>query len=418
MRKSLRFLWNLAEAISKFLVTIAANSWAWLVWGWHVAVRQRYRRIRSVLHRPPPLPPAVTPFTVLYTVGASFDYLAIKTDEYRGLLFIEVVVDVSDAVLQLITVWQSQDAYRAISPTFFLRSGLSTAAATVSSQGLLGDTLKAKKPWWSRYLPRTWGWTVAAITFGFLALSWVRTIVDASGWLFGSPDVETVTASQPIDVLVGEPIKFTMGVRNVQKIGDCYFHFGELKEEPSGLLNLDKLAVTSYSAVPANGQVDVPISGKAATAGDCNVTLIGVATSGLLKRSRPILSTFPVRVWRPVKEGHRVIRIANPKYCEMEIDLLVGKRFALGMEAEATLEKTRGVKILGVRSPGTQKMESDHNWSTPGKEVARLVWRTGELEAFRTVQFVVFFGADGRDLTKDEWEPVVQNTQFAFEEAR
>jgi hypothetical protein len=124
-----------------------------------------------------------------------------------------------------------------------------------------------------------------------------------------------------------------MGVGNVHKIGECYFHFGEPRE-PTGLLRLDKLAVTSYSAVPANGQVDVSISARAAIAGDCNVTLTGEATSGFLKRSCPISSTYPVRVWRPVKEGHRVTRIANPKYCEMEIELLVGKRFALGKAAK------------------------------------------------------------------------------------
>jgi hypothetical protein len=116
MSKSLRFLSNCAMALVNYMWTLADKSWAWLVWGWHVAVKQPYSRIRSVLHRPPPLPPDVTPFTVLYTVAASFDYLAIRTQEYRGLLFVEVVMDIGGTDLQLNTVWRSQDAYRAISP--------------------------------------------------------------------------------------------------------------------------------------------------------------------------------------------------------------------------------------------------------------------------------------------------------------
>jgi hypothetical protein len=386
----------------------------WVQWLWKATVKRAYSWLRAKLNRPPPLPAEVTPYAVLYAAPATFNHLAVKVGDYRGLLFAHVVKDSSGNDLHVLTAWQSRDGYKAMAPAFLANSGLGAAGATAAWEGVLGDTLQAKKPWWSLLTPAR---VVAVIAFGFGVLGWVKEIRDASGWLFGAPKVEVVKAQKPVNVLVGDPIKFTMGARNARRIGECYMEFHDVKPDPAGSLQLDPLTVTSYPAIAPNAEVDVPISGTATRAGDCSVVLTGEASFGLWKRSCPISATYPVRVWLPVAIGRRSVKTSNPKFCEGEVELLAGKRFPSGLEVEAKIERVPGVQFFAVRFPGARQFTPAHNWDKPTKEVATLVWRTNEVEVFRPTTFSLLFENLGKDLTKDEWESLVQKVEFTFEEA-
>jgi hypothetical protein len=406
----LMWLWALLKWLCAFLKWL----WGWLTWLWQTAVKQPYSWLRAKLLRPPSPPAEVTPYVVLYTAPATFNHLTVKIGDYHGLLFAHVIKDSLGQELRIITAWQSRDAYTAMATAFLTNSGLENASATVPWHGVLGDTLQTRMPWWSYLTPAR---VIAVITFVFLALSWAKEIRDASGWLVGAPEVEMVKASKPVNVVVGSPVNFTMGARNTRRIGECYMRFNDPSPDPAGYLQLDPLSPKSYPAIAPNAEVDVPIRGTATRAGRCNVILTGEATFGLWKRSRPISSAYPVQVWLSVAFGRRAVKDPKPKYCECEVELLVGRRFPSGLEVEAKIEKVPRVKFFAVRFPGNPRYTAVHNWDEPNKEVATLVWRTNELEAFRSMTFSLLFENLGENLTKDGWELVVQKVEFTHEEA-
>ena len=366
------------------------------------------------LYRPPALPDTITPYGIQYTAPAAFSCQAVKIGDYRGLLFAHVVKDARSGELRILTAWQSRDAFVAKGGDFFDASGLKAAGGAVAWEGVLGDTIQAKKPLWSYFTPAR---VIAVISVVFLVLSWLKEIRDASGWLLG-PEVEPITASEPVNILVGdEPIKFTMGVRNAKPIGECEIQFKELRADPPGFIQVGPLTVKQVPALAPNAPAEERVSVTAVKPGNCEVRLSGEATSGLWPQTRPFSSTFPVHAWSAIAVGKRSLQTSNPKFCEGEYELLVGKRFPSGLEIEAKIEHVPAVQLLKVRFPGTKQWVPAHNWDKPQKEVATLVWQTNEIEAFRSVPFSILFGNEGKKLEANDWESLVRQVQFTFEEA-
>ncbi len=323
------------------------GSWlAWLgAWLWANAVRRPSNWLSVKLRRPPAVPQGVTPYAALYTVADTFNYLGVKVKKYRGLLFVDVVKEVPAGKLHVLTVWQGRDAFTSVGPTFLTDSGLTAAGAVPGWQGVLGDTLEARKPLWSYVTPARF---IAVLTAVFLALSWLKVISDSIALVGGAPQVEMTVATEPLNALVDQPIKFKMGARNVRRIGDCSLHFNDPTSEPPGVLRLNPLSDKSYSAVGPSQPQEVPISGTAVREGDCSVVLTGNAVFGLFNVTRPIRATYPVHVWQPVAFGKRSVKTSNGKFCEAEAVVLVGRRFPTGLEIEARVEKEPGVKFIGV----------------------------------------------------------------------
>jgi hypothetical protein len=364
----------------------------------------------------PPAPATeLTPHVVFFSVPASFDYEEFKVGTYKGLLYLEALGAGAEKEGRLLTVWRDKRAYEAANPRFLDDTGLTNNNSLW--EGFHLRTSKAEKSRWKRLSPsQIW----AVVVTIFLALGYVEKVRDASGWLIGPPRIETSSQSTPIDVLIGEPFKFEVTVRNTRPLGDCFIEFLDVSADEPSVLALDPLALRSVPAVKPDSKAVLPVLGKAMHEGKSKVVIRGQATAGLIPSKQEFRLSSEINVWPPLKLGLRHLKdtTADGKLCEVEFEFHPGRRFPLGVEAEAKLERVPDVRFIGVRFPGTNDFTPCESWKVPGKEVATLEWRTPELVPMRRMTFSVLLESVAKQgKTRDEWEVVIQGIYCAFNEA-
>ncbi len=367
------------------------------------------------LKAPPEVPADRTPHVVIFSTPAAFHHEEIDVGACKGLLYVEALGGEGDGTGRLLAAWRDRDAYQAARARFLdANEGISEGGAW---QGPHLDTLRPKKRWWQQWTPaRIW----AAVATLFLALAYVEKIRDASGWLIGPPLIETSSKPVPANFLAGEPFLLDVTVRNTRQLGDCVVEFLDQRAEPPNGLVLDQLARRTVPAVKPNGEAILPVTGWAQQEGKYKVVIRARATAGLISSTEEFEAQADVRVWRALEFGTRRVKntTAGGKLCEAEVDLHVGRRYPLGIEAEAELKQVPGVHFLAVRFPGTSQFTPRHT-DEPGKEVATLEWRTPELAPMRTTTFsLILESVANAGKTRDEWEAVVRGILCHFNEAR
>ena len=363
-----------------------------------------------------PTPAAeLTPHAVLFSVPTAFRYEKVEVGTYRGLLYMEALGSGSKQEGRLLTIWRDNTAYQAAQPRFLHDTGLTSNDAVW--EGFHLDTCLAKRRWWRRLtLTQVW----AGLATLFLLLGYAQQARDACGWLVGPPAIEPSIESAPINILAGEPFKFTVAVRNTRALGDCFIEFLDQSVDSSDALALDPLSLRSFPAVKPNGEAVLPVSGKAKQEGEFNVIVKGRATAGLIWSERTFESPRKVKVWRPVAIGPRRVKhtTKDGKSCEAEFKLLVGRHFPVGLEAEAKLERVPNVCFVGVRFPDMHSASPPHETMRPGHEVATLEWRTRELAPMCVAPFTLLLKNVGsQNKTREQWEAIVESIQCTFSEA-
>lgn len=359
--------------------------------------------------QPPAAPAASPPHVAVFRTPAGFDATRIKIDDYRGLLYVESLGRGATRDGRLLTVWRDRAAYRATAPRFNAGSGLTPLRPPW--QGFHLGTRAIKPPRLKRlliWLPYAW----AVLATLVAVLDYPDKFVDR----FGPPTVEASIESAPIDVLVGDPVKFKVGVRNTRAIGECFVAFTSQSVSPPNGIALKSVGAHSVPGVKPDDIASVPVEGTAIGPGLYTISIEGRATAGLLRQQQPFKLEPQVRIWPAleVTEGRVKELLDGSKACKAEFQMRPGREFARGVAMEALLEHVPRVRFRFVLYPEFASRDApSENWGTPGQEIAKAAWKTGELKAMRPKSFwIVLVGDQARN--RDEWELVVRSVRFVL----
>jgi len=363
---------------------------------------------------PPVAPSDRVPHVSVFAISNAFQYTEVKCDKFKGLLYAQIVRHRSTDDGWILTMWRDKEAFDAVSSWFLSETGLQAPMC----EGIHLDFREPRKSVWRRLtIAQLWAAVASLLLIGQnLHNSWT-----GYQWLVGRPSIETSAAPTVVDALVGEPFQFDLHVKNTRQEGNCDILFSKLSSEPPDAMALEPLAARHASAVEPNKDAVLSVKARPLRDGRFKVKINGQATTGFIPQHLDIAAQIDVRVWRALSWESRGVRqaTADGKLCEADFVLSPGKHFSLGLDTEARLDRSPGVRFVAVRFPGVQDFTPLQVANTPGKEVATLTWRTPEIKEMREVSFTLILAADQpTGKTRPEWEVLAQSIRFGFDQSK
>lgn len=368
-----------------------------------IALRDWWQKVESV------------PYVAEYQVASQFDHTTIKIPDFKGLLYFQILT--GSHRCRLLTFWKDQQAYLAVKDLFPVRIDLGANVAP-TWVGIHRDAKGPTSVVWRKYL--TTGWAVIATLF--VILGYFEKFRDTFAWIIVPVKAEMIGPQKPIDLLVGERFEAVFEVKNINSFGNCNAKFNGAKLEAiqgslADGLRVDPHTTAVFPIIKPGEKQSFKVTGKAVKAGDYRILVEGTAKSGYIQPSSISLSSSRmIKVWYPIAIGQRRVGKNDQKSCDAEIELLVGRKFPPGLEIEAKLERVPGIKLKGVRFPRVSKFDVYYN-NAVGEEVALLVWQSSFVEPMKSLSFTLMLKSE-KDRTQQDWENVLKQIQFEFEEAR
>lgn len=351
------------------------------------------------------------PYVVEFQVPTQFDSATVDLGQFKGLLYLQVLVKGLD--LRLLTFWTSQQAYLPVQALFPTRIGLASGTAP-SWEGFHREARGRKVvSWWTIV---TAGW--AAIATFFVILGYSEKLRDAFAWIIAPPQLVAFGPPLPVEVVVGEAFDIDFKVRNVSSLGISSIHFDSEQFLDSGNtvapahgLELLHLADARFAAMKPNDEKSFKLFGKALQAGTYEVIVKGDSHSGIW--SKPISVSGVVRVWKPLDFGERRLGDNQLRECAVVVKFFVGRPQAK-VDIQANLAGEAGVTFENqLQFPNSSTGRVGHI-DTPGKENTFLRWQAENLLDAKKSYEVILRLKSQTDRTSQEWEGIVKKIEFRF----
>lgn len=363
--------------------------------------------------------PYVAEFRVKYDLNTK----DLDQREFRGLLFVQLLVKDSNSPARLISYWLDKEAFDQ-NKTAFGQAVLKPATPSdnkVEWEGRYENTLVDAIPrGWKRVVPWLSGlwfslsWTLAFIVGVFAHGIWLNETTRKFKEAFATPDFELVSVERTKKVLVDRDLDLQIEVRNLSPYVKADITVDEviLENEMRNQagIHLDPIVGGRFSSLEPSKKESFRITGFAEKSGKYIIKLTATAKAGELKETQvPKTFTFPVEVWSDFEAGKRRIVRSDEKTCTIRLELLAGKRFEKGVRITAKLEREPEI-LFEDPGPGlrvTRVMDA-------GEEVTRRIWRSaipvGPVERFSEAINL----RSTKSISRDRWEDVAKKMIITY----